>query len=335
MKPDIRPAETGTPAIHSPELQRFVDAARAQRLPPLAPVSAGFDRMHAGFQAARAAQTRRRAAYGGLALAAGLAALVLTRVDLGPTRIAGPEGHVAQDMSQEPAANTAVPRAPMLAPGVRVVADADTPSPTVLGPWEVGLAPGRYAVEVDEHPGPELLRARSQGGTVELHHGRVEIVVAGSATEASLREGVATWVAADGTRRELAPVAAPTPDEPAAPPEVTDGVDDPSDPQAIPGQPDVRLLARRADELLTAGKRGPAIRVLTQIVTQHRNTPAARGALLDLAPLLKADGRVDEARCAYRLYLDRYPGKPQLADEVEKALARLGDGPECRGLRPK
>lgn len=334
MKPDIRPAETGTPAIHTPELQRFVDAARELQLPPRAPFGAEFDRLHAGFQAARAAQNRRRAVYGGLALAAGLGALLLTRVDLGPPPTTGPSGHVAQGMSQEPAANTPAPPAAMLAPGVRVIADADTPSPTVLGPWDVGLAPGRYAVEVDEHPGPELLRARSPGGTVELHHGRVEIVVAGSATEATLREGVATWIAPDGTSRELvAPVAALTPDDTAIEPEPAPG-EDTTDAHAIPGEPDVRLLARRADELLTAGKRGPAIKVLTQIVTQHRNTPAARGALLDLAPLLKADGRVDEARCAYRLYLDRYPGKPQLADEVEKALGRLGEGPACRGLRP-
>jgi hypothetical protein len=228
---------------------------------------------------------------------------------------------------------------------VRVVADATTPDATtpdampgvtVLGPWEVRLAPGRYDLEVDEHAGSEVLRASSPGGTVELQYGRVEIVVAASATTATLREGVATWVAPDGTRSALIPpVAALTPGDPALDPPAEDPADVADGPSAIPGQPDVRLLARRADELLTAGKRGPAIKVLTQIVTQYRNSPAARGALLDLAPLLKADGRVDEARCAYRLYLDRYPGKPQLAEDVEKALARLGDGPACKGLKPR
>jgi Flp pilus assembly protein TadD len=98
---------------------------------------------------------------------------------------------------------------------------------------------------------------------------------------------------------------------------------------------DVRVLARRAEALLTAGQRDRAIAVLTQITRLHAHEPAARAALLDLAPLLKAAGRVDEARCAYRLYLERYPGKAQLGDDVRKALDRLGDGPACNGLSPR
>jgi RNA polymerase sigma factor (sigma-70 family) len=38
---------------------------------------------------------------------------------------------------------------------VHIVAEGDTPTPTVLGPWSVGLAPGTYAVEVDDHPGDD------------------------------------------------------------------------------------------------------------------------------------------------------------------------------------
>ncbi|MCA9661186.1 MAG: hypothetical protein KC486_22790, partial [Myxococcales bacterium] len=56
--------------------------------------------------------------------------------------------------------------------------------------------------------------------------------------------------------------------------------------------------------------------------------------LLDLGRLQRAEGDVDAARCAYQLYLDRYP-KGALVAEVERALARLGDGPQCRGLRPR
>ena len=95
-------------------------------------------------------------------------------------------------------------RGPVLAAGVRVVADDDTPSPTVLGPWEVGLAPGRYAVDVDDHPGPELLRARSPGGSVELHHGRVEIVVAAASTTADASEEVGRIEAGRQLDRHLA-----------------------------------------------------------------------------------------------------------------------------------
>lgn len=330
MKPDIH--HHAEPAVHTPELRALVDLARAQ--PPRPAPADEFERLHRGVAAARQAQTRRYAAFGGLALAAGLAALALTRLDLGMSDRAGPSGHVAQDMSQVPAAHEAAvrPLGPVLADGVRVVAAADeTPTPTVLGPWEVGLAPGRYEVEVADHPGPELLRARSAGGTVELHHGRVEIVVAGSATTATLREGVATWIAPDGARSQLTAPAAVATDVATG----TDATTTDVTPPNSPAEPDVRLLARRAEDLLTAGKRDPAIKVLTQIVTQHPHEPAARGALLDLAPLLKAAGRVDEARCAYQLYLGRYAGKAQLADEVQKALGRLGEGPACRGLKPR
>ncbi|HEY0134688.1 MAG TPA: tetratricopeptide repeat protein, partial [Nannocystis sp.] len=301
MKSDLfNPSDSHGPhRFHSDELESLVALAQAQPLPRL---RTDADRLHAGFLAARQARTRRLSLVGGVALAAGLAGLMVVRADLGADHATSPIGHVAQDMSPEPA-SSAVVEAPRLATGVRVAARGEATPPTVRGPWEVELAPGDYEAEVEPHPGPEVLRARAAGGTVELHHGRVEIAVAASEAHATLRDGVATWVAPDGKRSELKTAAA------AAKPTV-----EPAD--AGTDVSDVRALARRAEALLTAGQRDRAIAVLTQITRVHPHEPAARAALLDLAPLLKAAGRVDEARCAYRLYLERYPGKAQLADDV-------------------
>ncbi len=318
--------------LHSPELARLVLQARAA-LPR--PSRVDFAAIHAGAEALRRTRRRRITAGVGLALAAGLAALVIVQVNPGQAVFDAPDVAAVQaTATTSPATSTAITptpgvptittaKAPVLAAGIRVktLADADT-QPKVLGPWTLGLGPGHYDIEVDEHPGPELLRARSAGGTVELRYGRVEIVVGADSSSAQLRHGVATWIAPDGLRSPMQAdleASAPPLDPPAPPPE----------------QPDVRALARRADAMIAAGRREPAIKLLTQILEQYPNYPAARSALLDLAPLLRAAGRTDEARCAYQLYLERYPAKAQLATEVTRALERLGDGPACRGLHPR
>ena len=196
---------------------------------------------------------------------------------------------------------------------------APAPGPELLarGPWDVELAPGRYTVTVDPHADAEPLRLHAGGGVVEVTHGRVQLSVAGDRVEVALREGVAVWVAPDGARSPLAPE------------------DVPEDSSATPPTEGPAELARRAEAQLAAGKRDAAAALLRQLVTGHPASPQARTGLLDLAGLLKTDGRVDEARCAYALYLARYPGQEQLAGEVRRALDRLGAGPACRGLRPR
>ena len=92
-------------------------------------------------------------------------------------------------------------------------------------------------------------------------------------------------------------------------------------------------LARRADQYLAAGDREGAIRTWTALVSRYPRAPVVRGALLDLGRALKASGRHAEARCAYRMFLDRWPHS-QLRTEVERALVELGDG-SCRGLAPR
>ena len=162
MTATIRPPPPGEPAVTSPELQRLVDLARDQQLPPL---RRDPDAVFAGFTAARRRQRTIVAAVTGGLLAAGLAAFALVRLDMFAARTTGPSGQIAEFVA--PAADTpraVQPRPPSLAQHIRITPEGDAPSPTVLGPWSIGLAPGTYAVEVDDHPGAELLRARSAGG---------------------------------------------------------------------------------------------------------------------------------------------------------------------------
>lgn len=306
MSPDLRPPDHDEPAVRSPELLRLVQAARSAPAPVL---KVSSDAVFAGFQARR---RDARRLYVGVGLAAAAAVALLW---------ARPSFMSSRTGTLEPVAtNTVVEAAhtapPALAATVRVVAEEGPPA-VVRAPWQVELADGRYDVTVAAHAGPELLQVDTAGGTVEIAQGRVVIVVAGTRTEALLRTGVATWIAPDGARTPLA--VAPVGDD-----------DETLDPAAGPSE-----LARHADALLAAGRRDAAIRVLDRLVSAHPDSPPARAALLDLARLLKAAARTDEARCAHALYLERYPGKEQLADEVEAALARLGPGPACDGLRPR
>jgi thioredoxin reductase len=163
-----------------------------------------------GFTLARLRQRRVAIIVGG-ALAAGLAAVALTRLDLGLVREGGHSSPFAEFTSRASMVpGFARQEAPVLAAQVRVVPGGDAPGPSVLGPWDIGLAPGTYVVEVDDHPGDEL-RVRTAGGGVEVRSGRVHILVGADRTEARLEHGVATWVAPLGDRRPLTATPAPTP----------------------------------------------------------------------------------------------------------------------------
>lgn len=91
-------------------------------------------------------------------------------------------------------------------------------------------------------------------------------------------------------------------------------------------------LARRADRYLATGDRERAIETWKALVTRYPKASTARGALLDLGRAYRASGQRAKARCAYKLFLKRWPYS-QLRTEVERALDDLGDGP-CRGLTP-
>jgi hypothetical protein len=222
-EPDPDPA-----VVTSAALRHLVELARSQPVPKHRRDAAA---LHVAFLVARQARRRRVGAYVGLALAAALAALVVARLDLfADTKDmsirTGPIDHVAEDMHPRPVEIPLAPPAPILTAAARVIADSDaTPSPTVLGAWEVALAPGRYNIEVDEHPGAEALLLRAPGGALELHHGRVLMIVGASHTEVALQTGVGVWVAADGRRDALSPApalapstAAPAPSTASPPP---------------------------------------------------------------------------------------------------------------------
>ena len=98
--------------------------------------------------------------------------------------------------------------------------------------------------------------------------------------------------------------------------------------------PDASELARQAEEAMAQQRRGDAIRALRTLVRRYPSSSAARAALLDLGRLLRADGRRDEARCAYRQLVARWPSDP-MRGEIDRVLESLGDGPDCKGLRPQ
>lgn len=308
MNPTLRHPDRDEPALTSPELRRLVEGVRAAPPPVL---KASADAVFAGFEARRAA---RRRGLGVLALAAAAALALLALRPWAMSSSPGPSEPVARNTSTASPALPGPP-APALAAAVHLER-AEGPPPLVRGAWALDLAPGSYTLRVDEHPGAEPLRVATPTGTLEVRHGRVELVVAAAASVATLRSGVALWLAPGGARRELAL------DEPVSS-DLSSASDDPS------------ALARRADERLAAGERDAAIALLRRLVLDHPDSPPARAGLLDLARLLRAAARLDEARCAYALYLARYPEREQLADEVERALARLGPGPACDGLRPR
>ena len=177
--------------------------------------------------------------------------------------------------------------------------------------------------------GAESLRAEGSGLSVEFGDGRVLFVDGsvmlhpggpGEPAVVVVSRGVAGWVGE-------------------SPSEVT-WIEERFGPQSEVGvaqgstdKPSATALARRAESQLASGDRRGAVRTLRTLVSRHPRKAAARTGLVDLARLLKGMGRTDEARCAYDLYLERFPRGP-LAVDVRRASERLGEGRGCRGLRP-
>jgi len=193
--------------------------------------------------------------------------------------------------------------------------------PEVTGARSIRLSQGTYRIGLPE--GENGLRVQTSGGELELEAGVMTVAVAGDRVDVVVESGSAYWVRGDervSVRAELSTAE----DDPGAEP-AGGGADD---------APSAAELAALAESSLERGRRSVAIRHLRQLVSKHpRSTEAGRG-LLDLGRLLRAEGDSDGARCAYQLYLDRYPRGGMVA-EVERARDRLGSGPQCRGLRPR
>jgi hypothetical protein len=158
------------------------------------------------------------------------------------------------------------------------------------------------------------LRVELAGRTLELVEGRATIEVVGHDAAVRLHTGVAAWIGADGQRTQIE----------------VEQLEGAAGEHSVASAAE---LAREADRLLAANEREQAITILRRLVEIYPHATQARVAVLDLARLLGEVGRARAARCAYELYLDRWPDSSVTA-EVEAQLARLAEV-ECRGLDPQ
>jgi hypothetical protein len=320
MRPDIDRERTEEPAVVSEELARLVDEARHV---PMQPLQVDAAQIHRGWWERRA-RMRRRVAGMGLLAAATLAAVFLgLQAQLGDRSdgsvemaTAGKTTDRAESVVQveqdhgEPTAREVV-----LAADVSIEKKTDTtPDAVVLEPREVRITNGSYEITVMEHATAGLV-VRLPDGHLEVLRGVVLAVLDGPTPQVTLLRGTAQWVHADGSKTKLVPST-----QKERPPRTA-------------RSPSPSALAERADELLARGDRDRAIEVLERLLREHPNAAGARGAALDLARLLEATEQPARARCAYSLYLARWPYS-QLRGDVEKALRELGEGPDCDGLDP-
>jgi hypothetical protein len=315
------------PAVRSSALRALVEQARRQRVPS---VRVSADEVRAAWARAR---WRQRLTLGAMAVAAALLVATVVTVqdrlradpapsqhvahaitpspDDGPGTILMPTDPTPRDIA--PAAAQETPRSrkdARLAEGVRVESLPATPDAVpapviVTGAWSVEVASGAYAVEVPTGA-TAVLEVLISKRVLRIEPGTQAVITVEEDGEAALevRHGSARW--AD---EETAPAHAPTKDRAAA-------------------------LARKAEAQLEHGDRLGALESLDQLVRKHPNSSSAKAAVLDLARLHRAAGHPDAARCAYTLYLDRWP-TTRLRGDIDRALSKLGSGPDCRGLDPK
>ncbi|MEX1365054.1 MAG: hypothetical protein AB1Z98_18135 [Nannocystaceae bacterium] len=321
----------------NPELRTLVEAARAQPTPT---VGVDADAIHAGWAQRRG--RRRTLVIGGLAAAA-LLALAIGVVapsepadrpqdqppagamaGLGPDTVETPRpsitktGPVATDpISPTTASPPSKPPLPRLAVEVSVSALGEhhdpASAPEVLDSHRLRVTSGGWSID---SRAPEPVTVELPAGSLQLRGGHVHVQVAadrahGQQVEVEVLRGEVLRFDADGTLVPE-PGASPTP----------------------PTGPSADALAREVEDHLMAGRRGEAIGTLQRLVTLHPRSAAARAGLIDLGRLLEEAGQVDRARCAYAAFLKRWPGHA-LSGDVAKAQRALGEGPGCRGLRPR
>jgi hypothetical protein len=287
--------------LSRPELQRFVVAARAQTI---AGTSVTPESVQAGLEHARQRGHAQRVLW--LSGTVAVAASLLVMAVLSPLWSDDERGPASAELTTSELPTRLAEDVHMRSNGASEVHDA----------WSVALGEGTHEVELERESG-ELrpLRIELPGRTLELIEGRATIEVVGHDAAVRLHTGVAAWVGRDGQRTQI---------------EVEQLEIDPAD---TAGVESAAALAREADRLLATDERELAIATLRRLVDMHPHASQARVAVLDLARLLAEANRDRQARCAYELYLARWPDSSVTA-EVEAQLARLGKT-ECRGLDPK
>lgn len=309
-------------AVHHPALQQLVEAVRAQPAPR---VGLEPEALHAAWKEHR---DRRRTRWG-VGLAAAAVALLVSRALLSsspePDRSTTEAGGMAEASSPDPSSHSPTPSAPeasaptadrhdepappRLAAAVEVAPLGSTTGlPEVLGEHRLGLRQGHWSID---SKAPELVTVELPDGTLELRGGHVRVEIAADVSRVEVVRDEVLRLRADGSP----------------------AVETPASPTASPG-PSADALAQQAEEQLAAGRRGQAIETLRKLVTRHPRSAAARSGLIDLGRLLERAGQTDRARCAYALFLERWPGHA-LGGDVARAHRALGEGPACRGLRPR
>jgi len=322
----FRPAPD-EPAVRHPRLRAMVDAVQAEPPPEL---QVDAQAVYAGWQQRRTGQRR------GLAVGLALAAAVLLTVGVLELRSAtqepdtpvtartdspAPSAPSTRAAAPEPTPEVLAPVepteavAPVLAASIHVSPLSPTTAvPEVLGPRRMRLPEGSWSIDSEE---AEPVEVALPDGALELRGGSVHVQVAGDVAHVEVLRDEVLRVDARGRWTTLR----------TRPAEV---VAEPTEPATGPSPAE---LAREAEELMAAGDRAGAIRALRRLVTRHGRSAAAQAGLIDLGRLLKASGQPDEARCAYGLFLARWPGHA-LAGDVTRAREALGGGPTCDGLRP-
>lgn len=326
-----------------PALRAFVEAARAQ---PITPTRlSGHEVQRAFVQQQQAVRHSRRQLVLGVSLgsiamaaAAALALFVLPNDERAIESDTIANGEVEVEPASATQASIATerqsplplglhPQSPLpplaltLDPAIHVQSGTDAPQ--VLGPWTLALDMGDHAIRVEPTPG-RALRIELPERALELVHGEVEITFVERSAVVRLESGIAAWIEADGTRTQIVVERIDLGHETVAATHETVAASEPS----------AATLARKAEEQLLAGSREQAVTTLRKLVRKYPRTPQARTALLDLARQERLAERPDRARCAYQLYLERWPHS-EVQNEIDKQLAKLGEGPACKGLDPR
>ncbi|MFV8750966.1 tetratricopeptide repeat protein [Nannocystaceae bacterium ST9] len=309
-----------------PALRAFVEAARAQ---PIAPTRLSAHEVQRAWAAdRRERKTERKLLAVGVSIGLAAAALVgLITTSLGAW-IDGPSepDEIASSVEPDSPSSIETPPVASLDPAIRVRSAADE-SPRVLGPWSIALERGHHEIAVEPSPGHALRIDLPDARALELVHGALTLDFVERGAVVRLESGIAAWIEVDGTRTQIA-VERIELDTATSEAEVE------AEPTPRSSEPSASELARAAERQLLAGSRADAIATLRKLVRKYPRTPQARTALMDLAAQERLAGSPDRARCAYQLYLERWPHS-EVRSEIDKQLAKLGQGPACRGLDPR
>lgn len=315
------------PLLSRPALRAFVQAAQSQPIAPTHLTAHEVQRAWAREQREQQ-RTRKVLAFGvvlGLAAAA-MIAVVTTPLLADRDQDRASEVAIEHDSSESNdvaasgASGSLRPASGSLDPAIRVRSDLDA-APRVLGPWSIALDGGIHEIAVQAVP-DHALRIELPGRTLELVHGELSVELVGPAAVVRLESGTAGWIEGEGTRTQIEVERI----------ELGEVSGESSEPMG--SEPSASDLAREAERQLLAGHRDEATRLLRKLVRKYPRAPEAGTALMDLAVQERLAGHTDRARCAYQLYVERWPHS-EVRAEIDKQLAKLGQGPTCRGLDPR